>query len=310
MINRLKKIVCSIKNAIFVIGVGFLFYQLVIPYFLYKLDYKNAEKLAGWEKKSIRIDNEVISYVERGKGETIFLIHGFANDKKFWAPYMNIIGDNYHFIAIDLPGHGDSSPSKKYTFDLFSLADAIENFAKHNNLESFHVVGSSLGGGVSLAYASKYPNRVKSVVVFNPFGVHPRVINDFHRRVVSGENVFFPENAAQLDELSSYSIGRKMNINPTIKALFVNYLKTKYSDLKPSCKEMLATTTLEEYLPNIKAHVLMFVGKKDKLVDPTTAAVYYENLPDVEKIEINGGHVLVDDGFKEMSPHLRDYFNK
>lgn len=310
MINRLKKIVCSIKNTIFVIGIGFLFYQLVIPYFLYKLDYKNAEKLAGWEKKSIRIDNEVISYVERGKGETIFLIHGFANDKKFWAPYMNIIGDNYHFIAIDLPGHGDSSPSKKYTFDLFSLADSIENFAKNNKLDSFHIVGSSLGGGVSLAYASKYPNRVKSVVVFNPFGVHPRVINDFHRRVVNGENVFFPENVSQLDELSSYSIGRKMNINTTIKALFVNYLKTKYSDLKQSCKEMLATTTLEEYLPNIKAHVLMFVGKKDKLVDPTTAAVYYENLPDVEKIEINGGHVLVDDGFKEMSPHLRDYFNK
>jgi len=72
---------------------------------------------------------------------------------------------DYHVRAIDLQGHGDSDwvDPPAYTYDDFALN--VDAMVRQLDLRDFVLVGHSMGGAVSLVYAAKYPERVKTLII-------------------------------------------------------------------------------------------------------------------------------------------------
>ena len=66
-------------------------------------------RAAGLSSKAITLDSHDIAYVEGGKGETVLLIHGFSADKGNWTRFSRYLTPEYHVVALDLPGFGDST---------------------------------------------------------------------------------------------------------------------------------------------------------------------------------------------------------
>jgi pimeloyl-ACP methyl ester carboxylesterase len=100
-----------------------------------------------------------------GHGQpTLLLVHGLNVQLHTWDPIADLLRDEYHVLAVDLRGHGDSQwAADGYRLTSF-LAD-IEAFADELRLGSFDLVGHSLGGLIGLAYGAKHPERLQHLAV-------------------------------------------------------------------------------------------------------------------------------------------------
>src|ERR1700747_1882791 len=101
----------------------------------------------------------------------LILVHGGVGHARNWDWGASACGEDFHFYAIDLRGHGNSqwAPGALYSIaehvlDLSALADIIDTFP-------VHVIGHSLGAVTTLLYAGVYPERVKKLVAIEGVGL-------------------------------------------------------------------------------------------------------------------------------------------
>jgi pimeloyl-ACP methyl ester carboxylesterase len=107
-----------------------------------------------------------IHYTDAGKGDAIVLLHGFTEDLRIWKQFSAKLSKNYRVICIDLPGHGKSECiAEIHTMDL--LADTISAVLKHLKVKKCLMIGHSMGGYVSLSFASKFPRVLKGFGLFH-----------------------------------------------------------------------------------------------------------------------------------------------
>lgn len=109
---------------------------------------------------------EKIAYSIQGKGRTIFLIHGFLGSKLLWEPLIQRLKNNFQVIAVDLPGHGGSA-CVGYVHSMEMMADLVKSILNQHKIRKTILVGHSLGGYVSLAFAEKYPDKLHGLVMVN-----------------------------------------------------------------------------------------------------------------------------------------------
>jgi pimeloyl-ACP methyl ester carboxylesterase len=79
--------------------------------------------------------------------------------------------DNYHVIAIDLPGFGASEKSLNYNYSRENQADTVIELIKSLQLKDVTLVGHSMGGMISLMSAYKEPNLIKELVLIGSAGL-------------------------------------------------------------------------------------------------------------------------------------------
>ena len=99
-----------------------------------------------------------IDYFAAGAGPSVVLVHGITESRRTWDPLIApLIAAGYRVTAIDLRGHGDSSPTPPY--DLATMAGDLGAVLAHEGLVDALLVGHSLGGAVVSAYAAGGPCR-------------------------------------------------------------------------------------------------------------------------------------------------------
>lgn len=94
------------------------------------------------------------------------LIHGFTESLKIWYDFKKKLARNFRVVLIDLPGHGKSSILDE-VHSMEMMADSIKAVADHLNISSAVIIGHSMGGYVSLAFARKYNSLLKGMGLFH-----------------------------------------------------------------------------------------------------------------------------------------------
>ena len=119
-----------------------------------------------------------LHYVDWGNPEKplLLLVHGGRDHCRNWDWVAQSLRREYHIIAPDLRGHGDSQwaiggaySMIDYTLDVAQLLDAVGEFP-------VTVIGHSLGGSIALQYTGVYPDRVKKLVAIEGLGPPPGMI--------------------------------------------------------------------------------------------------------------------------------------
>ena len=104
----------------------------------------------------VKVNGINLHYLEWGNTNrpTILMLHGISQQAHSWDFISLPLSVDYRVIALDQRGHGDSdwSPNGNYSTDIY-VGD-IEGFVGAMGLENFHLMGHSMGGRNSLAWAS------------------------------------------------------------------------------------------------------------------------------------------------------------
>ena len=109
-------------------------------------------------------DDVSIYYEARGHSDTaIVFVHCWSCDHEIWREQVDEIDDQYKVVTLDLGGHGKSSANRE-TWSIAGLAQDVVAVINELNLNKVILVGSSMGGPVSLEVARLLPNKVIGIV--------------------------------------------------------------------------------------------------------------------------------------------------
>lgn len=92
-------------------------------------------------------------------------VHGGAGNAHWFDFVATRLARDYHVMALDLRGHGDSDPVDPSSYTYANYAADIDKAVHALGLRDFVLIGHSMGGTVSLLYAVTYPGRVKKLIV-------------------------------------------------------------------------------------------------------------------------------------------------
>jgi pimeloyl-ACP methyl ester carboxylesterase len=107
-----------------------------------------------------------VEYLVQGSGPGILVIHGTGADARTtWGPLIQSLSDRFTLVAPNLPGTGASSVPD-CGLSVQDLADGAVACARAAGLESFHVVGHSLGAVVATAVAALHAESVLSLASY------------------------------------------------------------------------------------------------------------------------------------------------
>lgn len=105
---------------------------------------------------------------EQGSGTPMLMLHGSPDTRAMWLPLMERLAGHAHCYAIDLPGFGDSTLPDDFSLTLDHMADFIRDLLKALNIaEPAILVMTDFGVHYGLAFAVKYPDQVRGLVISN-----------------------------------------------------------------------------------------------------------------------------------------------
>lgn len=120
------------------------------------------------ENQRINVNGIDLVYEECGNNneKVIILLHGFCGSSQYWQKICPLLSDEYRIIIPNLRGHGgSSSPEGTYTMEV--MADDIAQLMESLQIEKAIMFGHSLGGYVTVAFAEKYPEKLKGFALIH-----------------------------------------------------------------------------------------------------------------------------------------------
>ncbi len=254
------------------------------------------------ENKTIKVDGLDTHYYIAGQGEPLVAIHGGGGDARTWRRNISELSSKYTVYAPDLPGYGGSQPlSGKYYIP--ELSDFVEKFTGALGLEKFNLVGHSLGGGVALNYALKFPAKIKKLVLVSSLCLGSEIA--FWVKLLSVPALIrflggiFVFGFKFVKWLVSHLNPAKYILPLTPASMLVG---VSISDLHRQ------TLVLEQRLPEVKMPTLLIWGGRDPVVPVKQAYRAARAIPDC-RVEVfkNRGHNVHRDELKKFSSIVTDF---
>lgn len=114
--------------------------------------------------RNIPLHYEVIG--TSGRCPPVILLHGFTEDRQIWKGIVSALENKYRFILPDLPGSG-SSPENPGLENIEDFAGAIDAVRTAEKADRIILIGHSMGGYISMAYADAFPQHLAVLGLFH-----------------------------------------------------------------------------------------------------------------------------------------------
>jgi pimeloyl-ACP methyl ester carboxylesterase len=117
-----------------------------------------------------------LHYIEKGEGQPLILLHGNGESCEYFEHQIDCFSADYHIIALDTRGHGQSPRGDK-PFTIKQFAEDLNDFMDEKGIEKAILLGFSDGGNIALTFALKHPQKVEKLILNGanlfPSGVKP-----------------------------------------------------------------------------------------------------------------------------------------
>ncbi|MEJ7611677.1 MAG: alpha/beta hydrolase [Ferruginibacter sp.] len=119
------------------------------------------------EIKQINFSGSIIKYKITGNGKPVMLLHGFGEDSSIWDLQVEFLKPDFQLIVPDLPGSGASSLLEKEIVSIADYAEAIKAILEAEKITNVIMIGHSMGGYITLAFAEKYADMLGAFGLFH-----------------------------------------------------------------------------------------------------------------------------------------------
>lgn len=104
-------------------------------------------------------------YRDTEAGLPLMLVHGFPADGSLWDHQISALSGRFRLLVPDLPGSG-ASPEKT-PLSIADMAEVLKAILDQEHIPACVVIGHSMGGYATLAFAERYPSRLKGYGLFH-----------------------------------------------------------------------------------------------------------------------------------------------
>lgn len=252
------------------------------------------KKFYYFKEKFADVNDVTLRYTDIGKGKPVVFIHSFAGNHQHWIFTVRALRRRFRAIMLDLPGYGESTKDASHSYSIEYFSQTVVAFLKKLGIKKAVLVGSSLGGHISLHMALHHPDVVEKLVLVDAAGLMhiPSLLRRAAKRVVRNLGPFlflyrpgpamirlavdytfyFPNGKSQsmVDDVDEFF--RSVDYHNWSKILY----KTVYGVIDGSCVREL---------PGLSCPVLCVWGIQDRLL-PLTGALRL-------KRAVPGAHIVL-----------------
>ena len=263
---------------------------------------------AGFRRRSVQIGDHQVVYSEGGKGEhgvpgkpgfglqgsePIVLVHGFGSSRDSWNRMAGQMTKQYRVIAPDLPGWGESTRIESASYAYPKQVERLREFITTLGLGRVHLIGHSMGGFISSAYAAQYPDDVITLTLIAPHGVIEPQASELARSVAAGDNWLVASSMPEFERLLNNVFAKRPYLPKSVFRLVANRAIAGSAKSAKIFDEMQTNDPpLEARLPRIKAPALIIWGDQDRVLHVSCADVFHQGIKNSEVLLLPGsGHM-------------------
>lgn len=242
----------------------------------------------------ITVNSIRIHYLDwGGEGKQPFLmLHGIGRIAHNFDHIAPRFQDDYHVLALDMRGHGDSGWSPEGAYLVEDYASDLEAFVEQLDLRDVVLLGNSTGGRVVQVYAGMHPERVAALISEDVGPERPNSIASALAGRIEREEQGWSSEAELLASITANG-----SIPEDLQRTYVQYGSKRRADGRivwkrdPNLAKGFVVTDLWRFVERITAPTIYVLGGDSRIVPPETQQELRERLPDVEIVTIPGlGH--------------------
>jgi pimeloyl-ACP methyl ester carboxylesterase len=242
--------------------------------------------------KRASVGGFALAYHDAGEGLPLVMVHGFPLDHSLWRHQLDALASRCRVIAPDLRGYGESdAPPPPYRMRDF--AEDLRALTDHLRLEQVILGGLSMGGYIALAFADRYPERLRGFALLAT-RADPDSAEGRRGRIETAARARQDGVAALADDLAARILGDRPVDSEVAACLHRMILATSLDGLIGSLEAMAARPDTHPVLATLECPSLVVVGSEDHLTPPACAREMAAALRDVELVEVPAaGHLVV-----------------
>src|SRR5207253_6376011 len=192
-----------------------------------------------------------------------------------WEPQLAALTPHFRVIAPDIRGFGQSQPPSTWTMD--EMADDLNELLDNLKIKDCAVAGVSMGGYIALPFWSKYPERVRKLVLAN---TRARADNETEKLARDDMIAALQQNGAII--LPDRMLPRLLQPNPSIEV--VRNVRAMLEDVSPAAASYAVMAMRDRFdfssaLSRIQCPVMVVTGENDLLVRPQDSRAMADAIP-------------------------------
>lgn len=182
-------------------------------------------------------------------------LHAMLTSSAHLLSELSLLARDYYLLAPDIPGQSVKGIPKRLSYTDDSHARWLREVVDGLKLDSFDLLGVSLGGFVSRQFASNYPERVKSLTLIVPAGI-------VQGSLVSGfAKMAWPMMKFRLNQSDNNLRGLLKHLVTTWDDDWSHYIGDSFLDFNPIMK--IPPLATDEELSRLNMPVLMIGAEYD-----------------------------------------------
>ncbi len=214
----------------------------------------------------IKFKDASLFYRDEGTGNTIVLLHGYLESSEIWGSFGVALSKHNRVISLDLPGHGKSSPvCGNQTIEI--MADSVKAVLDHLEIARAVIVGHSMGGYVTLAFAELFPEKTIAFCLF-----HSHALADSEEKKLNREREIDLVRSGKKSLIVNTNIPRTFS-NDNIVKLVAEVeraknigLNTKDEGIICALHGMKSRPDRQRVLRESNMPVMIIAGRKDNVI--------------------------------------------
>ncbi len=275
----------------------------------------------------LTIDGHRIAYTEAGSAANppILFLHGLMSHRGVWSRTMESLKQDFHCVAIDYLGFGDSDKPKDDDYTIAKQAERALKVANHFGFDKFILVGHSMGGQIATYLAATLaPNRVNKLVsvdgvVTGKLSYRAGTLN--RSLIVAGEIIpaIYKLAIKLFNSSKSFSCwGFKIWFHKPEDLPFDSWKLDRDKAIDhanaystPKAWRSLNATDLTLMLKNVAVPTLVIFGEQDGTVPVEQAHIFKAQVPSAQLVLVqNCGHFPMYEKFDEYIVPLEAFLRK
>lgn len=226
----------------------------------------------------------------------VILLHGAGSGKESIHEFTDAFSEDYRLISVDLPGHNGVLLTETPTLDFY--ANFVHDFVLSLKIESYCLVGFSLGGLIALKYSENYPNEglLGTVVWASPVLGIGKKINPLLKALKLIPQKLYPQEKSSPFYRVVYNTFAKFGIKLS-DADIALFSKLKRPDVIKLIN-FLETVKIGDFSLKFVKSTLFIFGTNDVFVDKNNYGFFKSvSNPNCQSVLIeNGGHYGTKEG--------------